>query len=370
MPRRACAGGARLPWDEPMVLLKKFPADFVVSESLALTTTAPGSEGARYHYVRLRKCGFTTFEAIEAISAFCGVEARDIDYAGLKDEDGVTDQLLALTSPSPLTRDRIEHFNAVHGAGEYQQGAPPFLTLQHHGHGAVRLGVGELDGNSFHIVVRHLDRAQAERLDGIRGRRSLYFVNYYDTQRFGVPGGPRTTHLIGKALLDGDHDRALGLVAGSASPEAAAARRFTGPAAGFFGSLDQRRVAFFLSAHASGEWNRQVEELVRACCRDAMVSDVRDGITYLFPTTATGVLAVLRDGLGLKYDSWCWKEGRLTSRPSSRPVAVQTQVRVGDVTEDESAPEAWRCTLRFFLSSGSYGTTAVRQFFHQLRVAT
>ncbi|MFB7629959.1 tRNA pseudouridine(13) synthase TruD [Streptomyces sp. NPDC056149] len=348
-----------------MTLLKKFPADFLVSESLVLPTTAPGAAGTPYHYVRLRKRGYTTFEAIDTLSAFCDLDAREVGYAGLKDEDAITDQLISLTGP--LTLERIEAFNTEHGAGEHQQGHPPFLMLRHHGYGPLALGVGELDGNSFHIVVRHLNQTQAERLDGIRGRRSLYFVNYYDTQRFGVPTGPKRTHLIGQALLDGDHGRALELVRESGSAEATAARRFTGPAAEFFSSLDQRRVAFFLSSHASAAWNRQVSDLVRTNCADAMVREVREGIPYLFPTTADGVLAVLRDGLGLRYDSWRWRDGQLTSSPSARPAAVQTQVRVGEVTEDESASGAWRCTLKFFLGSGSYGTTAVGQFFHQLQ---
>ncbi|MEV0280814.1 tRNA pseudouridine(13) synthase TruD [Streptomyces sp. NPDC050610] len=350
-----------------MTLLKKFPADFLVSESLVLPTTAPDTEATPYHYVRLRKRGYTTFEAIDALSAFCGRDAREIGYAGLKDEDAITDQLVSLSGP--LTHERIEQFNTAHGAGEHEQGHPPFLMLRHHGYGPLALGVGELDGNSFHIVVRHLDRAQAERLEAVRGRRSLYFVNYYDTQRFGVPTGPKRTHLIGQALLDGDHGRALELVRESGSAEAAAAQRFTGPADRFFAELDQRRVAFFLSSHASFAWNRQVGDLVRDRCGDAAVQEKRDGIPYLFPTTPDGVLAVLRDGLGLRYDSWRWRDGRMTSSASARPAAVQTQIRVGEVAEDESAEGAWRCTLKFFLGSGCYGTTAVSQFFHQLQAA-
>ncbi|MFF2807141.1 tRNA pseudouridine(13) synthase TruD [Streptomyces sp. NPDC058000] len=351
-----------------MTLLKKFPADFLVSESLVLPTTAPDAEGTHYHYVRLRKRGYTTFEAIETLSGFYGLDARDIGYAGLKDEDAITDQLLALTVR--LRSQRIEEFNTAHGAGEHRPGHPPFLLLRHHGYGPLPLGVGQLDGNSFHIVVRHLDQAQAERLNDVRGRRSLYFVNYYDTQRFGVPTGPKQTHLIGMALLAGDHGRALDLVRESGSPEADAARRFTGPAADFFSSLDQRRVAFFLSSHASSSWNRRVGDLVRARCADATVQEVRDGIPYLFPTTADGVLAVLQDGLGLRYDSWRWRDGKMTSSASARPVGVQTQIRIGDVAADESVPGAWKCTLKFFLGSGSYGTTAVSQFFHQLQAAT
>ncbi len=185
-----------------------------------------------------------------------------------------------------------------------------------------------------------------------------------------MPTGPKRTHLIGQALLDGDHGRALELVRESGSAEAAAAGRHTGPAADFFTGLDQRRVAFFLSSHASYAWNRQVGDLVRARCGDAVVEEKRDGIPYLFPTTADGVLAVLRDGLGLRYDSWRWRDGRMTSSASARPAAVQTQIRVGEITEDESARGAWRCTLKFFLGSGCYGTTAVSQFFHQLRAGT
>ncbi|MFJ4656825.1 tRNA pseudouridine(13) synthase TruD [Nocardia sp. NPDC088792] len=339
-----------------MPVLKSIAADFRVSEAMAIAISAPGPD--THHYVRLHKSGYTTFEAIDIVAEFFGIERGDIGHAGLKDEDGVTDQFLAIAAR--LDESRIEEFNKVHGP---QSTAESWMLIQDYGHAAHSLEPGDLDGNSFRIVARGLDAAQAERLGALRGRRTFFFVNYYDTQRFGVPHGPKQTHLLGRALLDKNYPRAFDLLRDSGSPEARACAGFTGTPEEFFAALDPRRIAFYLSSHASGEWNAKVRTLVREVSGDDAIEVDREGIPYVFCHKPETALEVLRRGAALRCRSYRWRDGEMTSGDSPRPLAVQTQIRISDVRPDDTVPGTWRCTMAFFLPSGCYGTSAVTQFF-------
>ncbi|WP_329571314.1 tRNA pseudouridine(13) synthase TruD [Kitasatospora sp. NBC_01266] len=345
-----------------MPILKSIISDFRVSESMAVAVSDPGPD--TYHYLRLHKSGRTTFEAVDAVAEVCGIARADIGYAGLKDEDGVTDQFLTVAGQVPA--DRIEAFNTAHGHGSAPGSS--VMRLRHHGHGEHPLHPGELDGNSFRVVARGLTREQAERLGACRGRQTFHFVNYYDTQRFGVPDGPKQTHLLGRALLAGDYPRALELLRDSGSPEGRLCADFEGEPEAFFAGLDQRRIAFYLSSHASDEWNAQVRALVAGSAAGDLVEEVRDGIPYVFVRRPGAALEVLRRGAALRCRSYRWRDGAMVESESARPPVVQTQLRVGEVGPDELAAgaEAWRCTLSFFLPSGAYATTAITQFFHAL----
>lgn len=238
--------------------LKRFPSDFRVSEVLLPAVVEPSTDS--FHYLRLTKSGYTTFEAIDLVASHLGLASSQVGYAGLKDEDAVTDQYLSIAGF--VAQREIDRFNHLYLAGGYQSEAP-FMQLQHHCHSDRGLEAGELDGNSFRIVVRDLHEDRANRLADVKSRYNFFFINYYDTQRFGVPHGPKQTHLIGQAISVKDYATAFRLLKSSCSPEAAKCAEFTGTPEDFFGHLDQRRVAFYLSASSSATWNEQVRQGLR-----------------------------------------------------------------------------------------------------------
>ncbi|MFF4607852.1 tRNA pseudouridine(13) synthase TruD [Streptomyces sp. NPDC001339] len=342
-----------------MPVLKRIPSEFLVAESSVLP--AVDSEVATHQQLRLRKAGYTTFEAVDLIARFHGQPSANIGYAGLKDEDAITEQFLTISGP--LDSRALEEFNQVHAAG-----APGshgrFLQLRHHGYGMRPLSAGDLDGNSFRIMVRDLEAEHARHLAGSHGRRSLFAINYYDTQRFGVPDGPRQTHLLGGALLEGDYERAFELLRASRSPEARTCSAFTGTAREFFDALDPRRIAFFQSAHASDVWNAEVRALLREVAGDDVLEEEREGIPYVFPRAQSAALQVAQAGRRLRCRTYRWRNGGMVSYLAPRPVVVQLQVRIADVKPDECFEGRWCCTLAFFLPSGSYGTIAVSQLLH------
>ena len=341
--------------------LKRLPSDFQVSE--VLIPRAVEKSISSFHYIKLFKRGYTTFQATDLVAKSLNLPSSSIGYAGLKDEDAITEQYFSM--PRPVTSTEIASFNSENAPVD-ESSQTPFIRLQHHSYSDYGLEPGALDGNSFRIVVRGIHGNAAARLRQLQSRFNLFFVNYYDTQRFGVPGGPKQTHLIGAAISARDYETAFTLLERSGSAEAALCVNHKGSAEEFFANIEQRRVAFYLSANSSDKWNKQVGQRLQEIDASNLVEISRDGIKYVISPTNEVVLRFLAQGSGLEYLNYRWRNGSMQSYLSQRPVVTQTQVRVTRVQPDELVPDRWQCELLFFLSSGCYATMAVTQFMHQI----
>lgn len=146
------------------------PEDFQVDELPAYVPSGSGE----HVYVRIRKRGLTTRDAVSQIARAASVRERDVGYAGLKDKHAVTTQWLSLPS-TPLGPERWD--------------LPPGLEVLEVSRHNNKLRTGHLRGNRFTIRLVGVDdaglvraRAILERLarDGMR--------NYFGEQRFGVQG--------------------------------------------------------------------------------------------------------------------------------------------------------------------------------------
>lgn len=330
--------------------IKSVPEDFGVQECLALSVGPPAVP--RYAYLSLRKRGITTFEAIRQVARALGVPEADVQYAGLKDEDGVTEQLVSV--PASIDSSRLG------SSGMVLDVAPPsFVRLEHRGFHEHPISVGSLEGNVFSVVMRSLQRSEAEAVVTL-AERSFYFLNYYDTQRFGVPGGPRTTHRIGEALEIGDHERALALVRASGASDSEAAQRHTGPARDYFAASDPRRVAFYLSAYASFLWNATLSQRVSDVCSDPVRLAEGELELRLVPRQRD-VLDVLGRWPSLPYPRYRARSHEIERSLAARDTVVQVRVRSGPIAEDELCAGRTKVGLSFFLPSGSYATMCCRQ---------
>lgn len=327
-------------------VLKQLPEDFLVRE-VAVPPTVPRAL-ATHQLLVMRKHGVSTPTAIFNLASVLKILPQEITYCGRKDEEGITEQLVAVPATvdaSPIMEQMIP------------VGADSWLAVHHHGFGSRPLVIGALLGNSFSITVRDLSQSAADYLWEQR-RVNLFFLNYYDTQRFGVPEGPKRTHLVGRALLAGDFATALAEISELRSAESEAARSWTEDPAKFFSRLDDRVVAFFLSAAESARWNDALIEQVRCeVSRDLLPLSV-ESLPYVFLTEPDAPLAVLAAARELPYVRYEWSDGRAIPRETLRPTVVQTLVNVAGVAESAGA---WRASLDFFLPSGCYATMAVRQ---------
>jgi UDP-N-acetylglucosamine 1-carboxyvinyltransferase len=333
-------------------LLKARPADFIVSECMALS---PNRDiGSTHHYLRMRKCGYRTLDAANSVADYFAMDRAQIGCAGLKDEDAITEQYISV--PRAITAAELLAFNQKYSEGE------SYILLMDCRCTGTRLSTGALDGNSFRIIVRGLSARLASALRDLPGSVGMHILNYYDTQRFGVPNAPKQTHFIGRALLDGDFEGALQLLRSSGTPEAEAAICYRGLPAGFFGSMDPRIRAFYLCSHASFDWNRRLRDEVRAVAgASSSVIDI-EGIEFVFANEEADVLALTARCPTLAYDAYRSDDGKIERHQKQRTTVLYVRVRIHDVSRDELCDDAWKCEVSLFLPSGVYATNALRQF--------
>ncbi|MCX6715998.1 MAG: tRNA pseudouridine(13) synthase TruD, partial [Candidatus Taylorbacteria bacterium] len=180
----------------PEYKLKARNEDFEVTEVPLLPRFL---EKGSFTYVWLKKSGFYTFDALEAIGEHFELFYEDMAAEGLKDEDGITSQIISIKKS--LKQTDMSAFNKKHS----NKASSYILMERIMGYGDAPVAEKMLHGNSFNLVVRNLKDDVAARIEEFcKKNKFVTFVNYYDSQRFGLPGGPYNTHLIGKAIVEED----------------------------------------------------------------------------------------------------------------------------------------------------------------------
>ena len=151
-------------------LLKAEYADFIVKEELGYDMSGDGEFVA----VRVRKIDNNTIFVGEKLAAFCGVSARNMSYAGLKDRKAITEQWFCIQMPGKPTPD----------FSQFQMDGVEILEVTRHNR---KIRTGSLDGNHFDILLRN-----ATENDELKVRLEIVkhfgFPNYFTEQRFGRDG--------------------------------------------------------------------------------------------------------------------------------------------------------------------------------------
>jgi tRNA pseudouridine13 synthase len=177
--------------------VKSRPEDFVVEE---MPLYPPSGEGTHL-YFRIEKTGLSTMRAVQDIARALGRPARDIGYAGLKDADAVTTQMLSVEHLDPQVVAKLE--------------LPRMRVVDVSRH-TNKLRLGHLAGNRFTLKIRETDVAQVESVRTMMEALSRRGVpNYFGPQRFGMRGD---TWEIGRALLREDYDEVVACLLGRVKP--------------------------------------------------------------------------------------------------------------------------------------------------------
>lgn len=333
-------------------VVKSHPEDFLVSESLVLPICVE-ARTAKFTYVRLTKMGFTTFEAIDTVAGHLGVPRSQVMFAGLKDEDAITDQVIAIDGH--VSDESIDLFNS-----RYNSDIQRFINLRRWGVGNEPIRVGQLNGNSFRLVVRNLWQHFAQRFTATN-RYSFLFFNYYDTQRFGLSQQPKINHLIGQALINEDFDAAFELLKQVDSTESRQAQEFGGSHREFFSVLNPQLLKFFKDSYSSHLWNQRLARLVKDVCGDQAFEESCDNVPFTFTGNQSQVLSVLKEKQTLEFVKFYDDLNGCANVPKLRATVIQIQVLCNNMGPDEEHPGAYKTEFSFFLPSGSYATMCIKQ---------
>lgn len=215
--------------------LKTIPEDFQVEERVRQPLDPEGP----YTLYRVRKRGVTTMEVEARVSRLLRRSRSAVRTPALKDKEAVAIQYLT-----------------VQGDGPPRLQGPGF-TAERIGRTTRHLEPSDLEGNRFTVVVRDLERGEAERVERALDRLAREGLpNYFDQQRFGSQ--TVTGEWPGRRILLRDAEGALR--AHLAQP--------------MVGDPPHMRAFKRLAAERWGEW----DELLAAAPRP---SNLRSVLTYL-----------------------------------------------------------------------------------------
>jgi tRNA pseudouridine13 synthase len=331
--------------------------DFQVTE-VSLMPDITLKRPFKYSYVWIQKSGFTTFEILEQIKNFFKLTFDDVRSQGLKDEDAITEQLISIRKI--LTDKDIAVFNKKY---RFKNKFSHIKNIIGYGNEPVK--ERELHGNSFKIVIRNLEENLAKKfLDYISTNRYFYFINYYDNQRFGMPGGPYNTHLIGKAIVENDWRKAYEYMKNSnnITPEIIAKTKSVSDFSGVFKLINPKKLSFFVSAYNSFLWNKYASLLVKKNTKSK---------EYLFENVGTLSLPIVSS---FQCPHICEAEGyeflfeKFIARPKGykRNLIISTTVYSNNLEVDELHKGKKKLTISFFLPTGCYATMIIKQLFFNI----
>jgi tRNA pseudouridine13 synthase len=323
--------------------------DFEVTEFPVIPSLVEADQ-AKYTYLWIERSGITNFDALIEMKNFFRLSHSSAATPGRKDEDAVAYHMAFVEKV--VYESDIAEFNNKYKNKEFK------LRIQK------ILGYGKTPasghhGNGFRIVVRDLQESLATKIHGISGL--IRMVNYFDNQRFGLPGGPYESHLMGKAIVEGDWSSAYNMFQKMNQPENKNSDLSKYKDFEFFKRIDPTKVAFLVTAYNSSVWNDSVSSIIRSQsdCRSHHFKHVGDlslphDINAL-PNTVVGI-----EGYKLDIKTFAVQRAQFV-----RDMVATTRFYPISIQDDDMHAGKYKVTVNYFLPPTSYATMMLRQAVEQ-----
>ena len=177
--------------------IKEEPEDFLVEEitpedrilEIGKELKPTAGEGD-YTTFTLEKTNWDVMRAIKAIANGCNVSRKRFKFAGTKDRRAISAQRVSAWKVPVEVLEKIKVKD---------------LVLRDFSHSEEPTNLGSLNGNRFTVSIRGVVSHADERIERILSELGGKFPNFFGHQRFGTR---INTHLVGKAILNGDFKEA------------------------------------------------------------------------------------------------------------------------------------------------------------------
>ncbi|EMU9122534.1 tRNA pseudouridine(13) synthase TruD [Providencia stuartii] len=321
--------------------LKSQPEDFIVKEELGFELDGEGE----HVMVRVEKTGCNTLFVAEQLAKFAKISARSVSYAGLKDRNAVTEQWFCLQMPGKET--------------------PDFSLWQLDGCRVIattrqkrKLRIGTLKGNQFELTIRDISvpedveaRLQKVAEQGI--------PNYFGEQRFGRDGQNLTQALRWanqEITVRERNKRSFYLsTARSAMFNHVASERIENQ------TINQVLLGDALQLTGRGSWFvATAEELPTLQARVASGE-----LSITAPLPGDGELGTQEDALVFETNSLESYHSLMTLMKNERVSSTRRAMIVKPQNFQWQWIDQTTLKLNFFLNSGSFATSVVREIINQ-----
>ncbi len=177
-------------------IIRQQPEDFQVDE---IPLYKPCGEGDHL-YLRVEKCGLTTYDLLRELANALNCKERDLGYAGLKDAQAITRQTVSVPLRKP---DDVKGLQI------------PGVTILSATLHLNKLRPGHLAGNRFRIRIHQPGPEALQRAKTILGVLAKVGVpNRFGEQRYGAQGN---SHRVGRAILRDDYSAAIDEIMGNSA---------------------------------------------------------------------------------------------------------------------------------------------------------
>lgn len=305
-----------------MYKIKQQPEDFVVKE----ISTVKCKEQGRYTYFLLKKKNYNTLRAVEMLAKQLRIPLKKFGFAGNKDRKAITTQMCS-----------------VEGVGESRLNEIKLqdIEISFKGKGDKPICLGDLEGNTFEIVVRNIDSKPEFRKT---------FINYFGEQRFG-----RNNAEIGKMIVKKDFKKAVELILkGKGIIEENVRAYLQENPHNYVGALKcvpKKILSLYLHAYQSLLWNKQAKQT------QENIVPIAGFDTEIDKKIMDEEKITLRDFI-IKQIPQLSSEGGERKR-----IAEAKEISVSELEDDEMNSGKKKVIVKFTLPKASYATEYIKQLF-------
>ena len=322
--------------------LKQVPEDFIVAEINKLKVSDTG----KYCAFLLKKKGWNTMDAVNEIATRLGISPKDIRYAGLKDKEAVTEQLITINLKNQKLVERLK----IKDVG-----------LEFLGMSDEHTQTTDNLGNKFIITIRDIDKKYS--------KLPKKTPNYFDEQRF---GNNANNHLVGKLIIKKQFKEACELLNINVENN------------DYVGALKNTGLThIYFSAYQSYLFNQVLSSFIMQSCKKIFylevsgmalafpVNDV-ENIPELFPLISFDAVfenekmkqayeeLLQKDGINLRDFAIKQFPNLVTSSPERQSFIDVEGFKVIKYETDDLNKTRMKETLEFSLPRGSYATIVIK----------
>lgn len=305
-----------------MYKIKQKPEDFLVKE----ISTVKCSKQGKYTYFWMKKKNYNTLRAVEMIAKQLKIPLKKLGFAGNKDRKAVTEQMCSVEN---VSESRLKSIDLKD------------ISIEFKGKGDEPICLGDLEGNSFEIVVRNIDSIP---------KLQTGFINYFGEQRFSTNNA-----LIGKSIIKKDFKTAVELVLeGSGEVEKKVKEFLEQNPNNYVGGLKcvpKKILSLYVHAYQSLLWNKQAERT-----QEKIVPIVG---------FATEIDKEIMENEKITTRDFVIKQiPQLSSEGGERDRIVEAKnISISELESDEMNKGKQKVLIKFVLPKGSYATEYVKNLF-------
>jgi len=331
--------------------VKQIPEDFVVKENSNVKLVAKGG----YSVFRLKKKNYTTEKAVQQIADSLRIDRKRMGYAGSKDSKAVTEQLISIKG---ISREKAEALKLKD------------IELFFAGYANNPISLGDLEGNSFEIVVRNISK---------KPKKISRIVNYFGEQRFS-----KNNAEIGKAIIKKDFkkavDRILDSIGENEKKIIAHLEKNRNDFVGALKLMPWKTLNMYIHAYQSKLWNETVKLLLKdsttlnsGAIKSKTKVDNNEKIKLPLIGFATEIQdndvkriveKILQNEDVIKNDFVIRAIPELSGAGGERELFVEIKgLKIGELEDDELNKGKKKVRISFSLGKGSYATEVVKEMF-------